>query len=96
MRAASLLCLTFLFPGCYGSAWDKTEVPPPSAPTRDEALWSQYCTYHGATDLAEINAWLQELGQQGWQLVGIGGQTATVYCFKARLAESQSASEARR
>jgi hypothetical protein len=94
MRATSLLCLTLLFSGCYGSAWDKREVLPPSTPTHEGALWSQYCTYHGATDLTEVNAWLQQLGQEGWQLVGIGGQTATVYCFKARLADGQSADEA--
>jgi hypothetical protein len=96
MRAAGLLCLTILFSGCYGSAWDKTEVPPPATPTPGGALWSQYCTYHGATDLTETNAWLQQLGHQGWELVGIGGQTASVYCFKARVAEAQSAAEALR
>jgi len=91
MRAASLFCFALLVPGCHGIGWDKTELPPPSTPIRDGELWSQYCTYHGATDLTETNAWLQQLGQQGWQLVGIGGQTATVYCFKARLPEGQSA-----
>lgn len=96
MKASSLLCLTFLLSGCYGSIWDKTEVPPPLTAARGGALWSQYCTYHGATDLTEINAWLQQLGQQGWQLVGVGGQTGTVYCFTARLGEDKPSGEAAR
>jgi hypothetical protein len=83
VRSAILIFLAALCAGCHGAAWDKTEVPPPASPLRDGAEWTQYCTYHGATDLTEVNEWLRELGQQGWQLVGVGGQTATMYCFKA-------------
>jgi hypothetical protein len=25
------------------------------------------------------------MGAQGWELVSVGGQTATVYCFKTRV-----------
>jgi hypothetical protein len=77
--------------GCYGSSWNHAEVPPPATPTHEGARWSQYCTYHGATDLAETNAWLQHLGEQGWELAGVGGQFASVYCFRSRVADSQTA-----
>jgi hypothetical protein len=83
MRTRSLLVLVALASGCYGGAWDTREVPPPSTAARDGATLTQYCTYHGATDLREINEWLESQARQGWQLVGVGGQTATMYCFKA-------------
>lgn len=70
--------------GCHGGAWDATEVPPPATPAHEGTPWTQYCTYNGANDLGEINAWLQQLGSQGWELVGLGGRNATMYCFKAR------------
>ncbi|HEY6461261.1 MAG TPA: hypothetical protein VIY73_13945, partial [Polyangiaceae bacterium] len=92
MRAATLVSLSFVLAGCHGAAWDKTEVPPPSMPSPDGATWTQYCTYHGATDLSEVNAWLEQLGRQGWRLAGVGGQTATMYCFEARLPEGRQPS----
>jgi hypothetical protein len=88
MRVAALLSFTVLLAGCHGAYWDKTAVPAPATAARDGTPWSQYCTYHGASDLTEINAWLQWLGQQGWELAGIGGNTATVYCFKSRVASA--------
>jgi hypothetical protein len=84
MRVTSLLLVTALCTGCNGGAFDTSEIAPPTVPGRDGTRWTQYCTYHGATDLTEINAWIQQLGRQGWELVGVGGNTATMYCFKAR------------
>jgi hypothetical protein len=82
--AAALVCT--LSTGCVGAAWDKTEVAAPPVAMADGARWEQYCTFNGATDLAGVNAFLHEQAARGWELVGVGGQTATVYCFKARVA----------
>jgi hypothetical protein len=84
--AAALVCT--LSTGCVGAAWDKTEVAPPPVAMADGTRWEQYCTFNGATDLAAINAFLHEQGARGWELVSVGGQTATVYCFRARVALS--------
>jgi hypothetical protein len=79
--------------------WDRTELPPPAIPANavgadsqaptvlktTGAKWAQYCTFHGASDLDDINRWLKAQGQQGWELVSVGGNAGTVYCFKARL-----------
>ena len=85
MRTALLALLCTLSTGCVGAAWDKTEVPPPPVAIADGTRWAQYCTYNGAKDLAEVNEFLGRQGERGWQLVALGGQTGTVYCFKAPL-----------
>jgi hypothetical protein len=84
MKALALAVMCALSTGCVGAAWDKTAVAAPPAPMADGARWEQYCTYNGATDLGTINAFLHEQGAHGWELVSVGGQTGTVYCFKAR------------
>jgi len=81
---AVLVCT--LSTGCVGATWDRTEVAPPPAVMADGTRWEQYCTFNGANDLAAINAFLHEQGAHGWELVALGGQTGTVYCFKARVA----------
>jgi len=67
--------------GCYGAAFDHTSVPAPSIEARGAKV-SQYCTFNGTTDVVALNAFLREQGERGWQLVGVGGQTATLYCFR--------------
>ncbi len=67
--------------GCYGAAWDHTEVPPPPPPPPGEV--AQYCTYNGANDLAEVNAFLAAQAHDGWELVSLGGQQGSVYCFRS-------------
>jgi hypothetical protein len=88
---AALVCA--LSTGCAGAAWDKTEVGAPPVAMADGTRWEQYCTFNGATDLATINAFLHEQGERGWELVSVGGQTATVYCFKARVARGGATME---
>jgi hypothetical protein len=82
MRAAVLLSVMVFSTACHGGMWDATVIPPPVTPAREATRWTQFCTYNGANDLTEINAWLQALGNQGWQLVAVGGRNATMYCFK--------------
>ena len=84
MKALTAVVMGALSTGCVGAAWDKTPVAAPSLAATDGARWEQYCTYDGANDLAKVNAFLHEQGARGWELVSVGGQTATVYCFKAR------------
>jgi hypothetical protein len=43
---------------------------------------AQYCSFNGTTDLDEANAFLARQAQRGWVLTALGGQTATVYCFR--------------
>jgi hypothetical protein len=81
-----LVLLALLTTGCLGATWDHREVPAPQVAGADGTRWAQYCTFNGANDLAEINEWLRQLGEQGWELAAIGGNTGTVYCFKTRVA----------
>jgi hypothetical protein len=69
---------------CSGAAWDHTVVAPPSVARATRVSFEQYCTFNGANDLTEINEFLRRQAQAGWELVGIGGRSASVYCFKAR------------
>jgi len=80
MRFAALL-LFAASTGCYGAAWDHTEVPPPPPPAPGAV--AQYCTYNGANDLGEVNAFLAAQARSGWELVSVGGQVASVYCFRS-------------
>jgi hypothetical protein len=77
--AALLLFLLEATTGCYGAAYDHREVPPP--PPAPGSL-AQYCTFYGTTDLDEANAFLAQQAQRGWVLAAVGGQTATIYCFR--------------
>ena len=82
--------------GCTGAVWDKTEVPPPRVAQAEAARWEQFCTFNGANDLAEINRYLHDMGTAGWELVSIGGQQATVYCFKTRVEGAKAMAQAER
>jgi hypothetical protein len=66
--------------GCYGAAYDHREASPPPPPA--PGALAQYCTFNGTTDLDEVNAFLARQAQMGWLLTAVGGQTATVYCFR--------------
>jgi hypothetical protein len=81
MRLLSCSVLLALL-ACHGAAWDHTEVPPPVLPQRGGGKVAQYCTYDGSTDLGTINEFLRRQGEAGWELVALGGQTGTVYCFR--------------
>jgi hypothetical protein len=80
MRTAILVVL-LASSGCYGAAFDHTSVPAPPIEAQGGKV-SQYCTFNGTTDVLALNAFLREQGERGWQLVGVGGQTATLYCFR--------------
>jgi hypothetical protein len=82
MRFAALFVFLAASTGCHGAAWDHTEMPPPPPPPPGGAV-AQYCTYNGANDLEEVNAFLAAQARSGWELVALGGQTATVYCFRS-------------
>jgi hypothetical protein len=87
----SWILSVLLLAGCEGAASrDRTEVRAPSVAIADGARWEQYCTFNGANDLAEINQWLHEQGERGWELVSVAGHLGTVYCFKARVAPTGS------
>jgi hypothetical protein len=77
-----LCCALLLLTACEGAVFDKTEVPPPVVPHNERGRVAQYCTHYGSSDLGAINEFLRQQGDAGWQLVGLGGSTATVYCFK--------------
>jgi hypothetical protein len=81
MRIA-ILVLFGALTACEGASWDKTPVAPPPTGGQTGAQVSQYCTYNGTSDLESLNAFLSRMGASGWQLVGVGGQTATLYCFR--------------
>jgi len=81
MRVTALLFFVIGSSGCYGAAWDHTEVPPPPPPP--PGALAQYCTYNGANDLGEVNAFLAAQARSGWELVSVGGQQASVYCFRS-------------
>ena len=78
MQRVALLLVLVEATGCYGAAYDRREVPSPSAP----GPLSQYCTFNGTTDLDEVNAFLAQQAQKGWVLTALGGQMASVYCFR--------------
>lgn len=80
MRTSALLLVLLEATGCYGAAYDHREVPPPPRP--GPGAFAQYCAFNGATDLDEVNAFLARQAQTGWVLTAVGGQTATVYCFR--------------
>lgn len=80
MRTA-ILVLLLGTSACYGAAFDQTVAAPPPVGA-EGARVSQYCTFNGTTDVTTLNAFLREQGDRGWQLVGVGGQTATIYCFR--------------
>ncbi len=79
------LLFGLLSAGCEGAMFARTKVPPPAVSAMAGAKWAQYCTFNGATDLDEINRFLKDQGEQGWELASVAGQTATIYCFKTRL-----------
>jgi hypothetical protein len=81
MRFAALLLFFIGSTGCFGAAWDHTEVPPPPPPPPGEV--AQYCTYNGANDLDVVNAFLAAQARAGWELVSLGGQQGSVYCFRS-------------
>jgi hypothetical protein len=66
--------------GCRGIAYDRRALAPPPPPP--PGVMAQYCTSNGTTDLYEANAFLAEQAQKGWILTAIGGQMASVYCFR--------------
>jgi hypothetical protein len=80
MRLVVLLLVLLEATGCYGAAFDHREVSPPPAPAQGAP--AQFCTYNGATDLDEVNAFLAQQAQRGWVLTALGGSTATIYCFR--------------
>jgi hypothetical protein len=80
MRTAILVVL-LATSACYGAAYDQTVAAPPPVEAQGAKV-SQYCTFNGTTDVGALNAFLREQGERGWQLVGVGGQTATMYCFR--------------
>jgi len=84
MRLVTCL-MPVVFMGCNGAIWDTTAVPPPSVPQGPATKVAQYCTFYGSADLGEINEFLRRQGEAGWQLVALGGQRATVYCFRRPL-----------
>ena len=80
MRPAALLLVLLEATGCYGAAYDHREASPPPPPA--PGALAQYCTFNGTTDLDEVNAFLAWQARRGWVLTALGGQTATVYCFR--------------
>jgi hypothetical protein len=84
MNVRLVVTFALLSAGCEGAMYARTKVPPPAITAADGAKWAQYCTFNGATDLGEINRFLEDQGQRGWELVSVAGQTATIYCFKTR------------
>jgi hypothetical protein len=80
MRPVALLLVLLEATGCYGAAYDHREVPPPPPPA--PGALAQYCAFNGTTDLDEVNGFLARQAQMGWVLTALGGQTATVYCFR--------------
>jgi hypothetical protein len=81
MRFLSCSVLLSLL-ACQGAAWDRTAVPPPMVAQRVGGKVAQYCTFNGSSDLDTINEFLRRQGEEGWELVALGGQTGTVYCFR--------------
>ena len=80
MRLVALLLVLLEAAGCYGAAYDRREVPAPPVPAPGGL--AQYCAFNGATDLYDVNAFLAQQAERGWVLTALGGQTATVYCFR--------------
>jgi len=80
MRPAALLLFLLEATGCYGVAYDHRELPTPPPPAPGAS--AQYCTFNGTTDLDEVNAFLAWHAQRGWVLTALGGQTASIYCFR--------------
>jgi hypothetical protein len=80
MRPLALLVLLLEVTGCYGAAYDHRDVPPP--PPAALGGLAQYCTSNGTTDLDEVNAFLARQSERGWVLTAVGGQMASVYCFR--------------
>jgi hypothetical protein len=80
MRFVVLLALLLEATGCYGAAFDKKEVAPPPQPPA--GVLAQYCTYNGANDLDDVNAFLAQQAERGWVLTALGASTASVYCFR--------------
>jgi len=85
MKLYALAMVACLSAGCEGATWARAVVPAPRMAKPPGATWMQYCTFHGADDLGDINRFLQQQGEEGWELVTVAGSTGTIYCFKSLL-----------